>query len=310
MASYILQRVAGLVGVILAVSLITFFLMHSIPGGPFDEERQPLPAAAKANILRKYGLDKPVWQQYLRYMWHAIRLDFGIPYQSPSETVTKLIARVWPVTIAVGSLTAVIAYTGGLLLGILAAWRHNTRVDYILTFLSTLGVTIPNFVIAVWLVYMFSIRLRWFPTGGWGGIEHLILPVVAYALQPMALVARYTRVSVLEAMTGDYVQTARSKGLRDEVVLVKHVLKNALIPLITVLGPELPNLLTGSIFIEATFRIPGLGKFFVTSIFERDYPMIMAVVLIVATLWSVTYLVSDLLYVMIDPRVRYGGEKS
>lgn len=310
MAYYILQRVAGLVGVILAVSLITFFLMHSIPGGPFDEERQPLPAAAKANILRKYGLDKPVWQQYLRYMGHAVRLDFGIPYQSPSETVTKLLARVWPVTIAVGLLTAGIAYTGGVLLGIFSAWHHNSRIDYVLTFLATMGVTIPNFVIAVWLIYFFSIRLRLLPTGGWGSIEHLILPVVAYALQPMALVARYTRVSVLEAMSGDYVQTARSKGLRDEVVLVKHVLKNALIPLITVLGPELPNLLTGSIFIEATFRIPGLGKFFVTSIFERDYPMIMAVVLIVATLWSVTYLISDILYAVVDPRVRYGGERS
>lgn len=216
MAYYILQRVAGLVGVILAVSLITFFLMHSIPGGPFDEERQPLPAAAKANILRKYGLDKPVWQQYLRYMGHAVRLDFGIPYQSPSETVTKLLARVWPVTIAVGLLTAGIAYTGGVLLGIFSAWHHNSRIDYVLTFLATMGVTIPNFVIAVWLIYFFSIRLRLLPTGGWGSIEHLILPVVAYALQPMALVARYTRVSVLEAMSGDYVQTARSKGLRDE----------------------------------------------------------------------------------------------
>lgn len=284
--------------------------MHMVPGGPFDEERQPLPPAAKANILKKYGLDKPVWQQYLLYMWNALHLDFGIPFQSPSETVIELIARVWPVTLRVGVFTIVFAYLGGLLFGILAAWKHNTWLDYLLTFFSTLGITIPNFVVAVWLIYIFAIQLRILPTGGWGRPEHLLLPVAAYALQPLALVARYTRVSVLEAMTGDYVRTARSKGLSEWVIMGKHVLKNALIPLITVLGPELPNLLTGSIFIEATFRIPGLGKFFVTSTFERDYPMIMAVVLLIAVLWSILYLVSDLLYMFVDPRVRFGGEHS
>jgi len=166
---------------------------------------------------------------------------------------------------------------------------------------------VPNFVIAIWLIYILSIRARWLPTGGWGEARLLIMPVVAYSLQPLAIVARYTRVAVLEAMAGDYVRTALAKGLSPAQVVVRHVLRNALIPIVTLLGPMIPDLFTGSIFIEFTFRIPGLGKFFVTSIFQRDYPMIMATVLLVAVLWSLTYLASDVLYVLIDPRVRLGA---
>ncbi len=288
--------------------MIVFALMHSVPGGPFDEDKQPLPPAAKANILRKYGLDRPVWEQYLRYMWHAVQLDFGIPYQSPTETIPELISRVWIPTIQIGLLTILLAFTLGPLLGIVAALHHNSAIDYSSSFLSALGLAVPNFIFALWLILLFAVRLKLLPTGGWGEPKHFVLPVIAYTLAPMAIIARYTRSSMLDAMRGDYVRTARAKGLRERTVTYRHILRNALIPVITVFAPMIPNILTGSIFIEATFRIPGLGKFFITSTFERDYPMIMALVLLVAVLWGFTFLMSDLLYTVADPRINFEGK--
>ena len=307
MARYILGRVGGLLVVFIIVSIVTFSLMHAVPGGPFDEEKQPLPPAAKANILRKYGLDRPIWEQYLRYMANAVRGDFGIPYQSPTETVTGLISRVWPPTLALGLVTLLIAFGVGITLGVVAAYNQNSPIDYFVTVISTFGFAMPNFVIGIWLIMILSVSLHWLPTGGWGEPQHIIMPLLAYSLAPMALVARYTRVSTLEALHADYVRTARAKGLAEKTVMTRHVLRNGLIPMITVLGPIVPNILTGSIFIEMTFRIPGLGRYFVTSVKNRDYPMIMALMLMVALLWSVTYLLSDILYTMVDPRVRLGG---
>ena len=304
MRRYILGRLGGLLFAVLLVSMITFLLMHAVPGGPFDEEKQPLPEAAKQNILRKYGLDKPIWEQYARYMWAAIHFDFGIPFQSPTETVTELIARVWVPTLQVGAATILLSYTLGMFLGIVAALNRNTWVDYVVTTLATLGFAVPNWVVAIWLIIIFSITLRWLPTGGWGEPANYILPVTAYALAPTALVARYARTSMLEVLGADYVRTARAKGAGEWRVITRHALRNALLPLITVLGPEIPNLATGSIFIESTFRIPGLGRFFVTSTWTRDYPMIMATILLVAVLWGITYAVSDVLYAVVDPRVR------
>jgi peptide/nickel transport system permease protein len=307
MTRYILGRMSGLLFAVVLVSMITFLLMHSVPGGPFDETNQPLPAAAKENILRKYGLDRPIWEQYLRYMWNAVHLDFGIPFQSPTETVTQLIARVWVPTLQVGAVTILISYTLGLFFGVVAALNRNTWIDYAVTTIATLGIAVPNWVVAIWLIIIFSITLRWLPTGGWGDPVDYILPVTAYALAPMALVARYTRTSMLEVLGADYVRTARAKGAGRWRVITRHALRNALLPLITVLGPQIPNLATGSIFIESTFRIPGLGRYFVTSAFVRDYPMIMATIILVAILWGITYALSDILYGIVDPRVRLTG---
>ena len=303
MVRYIVGRLVWLLFAFLIVSIVTFLLMHAVPGGPFDEEKQPLPPAAKQNILRKYGLDKPIWEQYLRYMWSAVHLDFGIPFQSPTETVTGLISRVWPVTLQVAVFTILLSYSLGLGLGILAAFKQNSWVDYLVTLLATLGFAVPNFVIAIWLILIFSVTLHWFPTGGWGEPINYVMPVIAYSLAPMAGVARYTRVNMLESLRADYVRTARAKGMSESVIIFRHVLKNAFIPLITVLGPQIPNIATGSIFIEATFRIPGLGRYFVTSTFNRDYPMIMATILLAAFLWGVTYIFTDILYTLVDPRV-------
>jgi peptide/nickel transport system permease protein len=310
MLRYLLGRLGGIVLVFVVVSIIIFLLMHAIPGGPFDEDKVPLSPAAKANYLRKYGLDKPLYEQYFLYMANAARGDFGIPFQSPTETVTGLIARTWPVSASLGFVTLIVAIPLGMLLGILAASRQNTWLDYVTSSTATLGLTVPNFVVAVWLVLLFAVQLRMLPTGGWGQWYHYILPVIALALAPMALTARYTRISILEVSRADYIRTAKAKGLSQTQILWRHTMRNALIPLITVLGPQIPNLITGTIFIESIFRVPGLGKFFVTSILRRDYPMIMALLLLVAVLWSLVYLITDLLYVLVDPRVRLDKKKA
>ena len=309
MVVYLIGRITGIIVVFILVSIIAFVLMHSIPGGPFDEEKAPLPPAARENILRKYGLDKPLPEQYIRYMTSALRGDFGISFQSPTESVTELIARTWPTSMLLGGLAIMLAFSVGLTSGILSAVHQNSWIDYVVTFGSTLGLTVPNFVIALWMLLLFSVGLSWLPTGGWPNSptddwKTLIMPVITLSLAPMALVARYTRSSLVEVLHAEYVRTARAKGLRENTVVVRHALKNALIPLITILGPQIPNLITGTIFVEVIFRVPGLGKFFVTSIGLRDYPMIMATMLLVATLWSVTYLLSDILYTIVDPRVR------
>ncbi|BAL99685.1 MULTISPECIES: ABC transporter permease [Caldilinea] len=304
MARYVLGRLVGVLVVFLIVSVVIFLLMHAIPGGPYNEDKVPLSAEAKANYLRKYGLDRPLWEQYLLYMGNALRGDFGVPFQSPTETVAGLIARTWPVSASIGALALLVALPLGLLLGTLAAARQNTWVDYLTSATATLGITVPNFVVAVWLVLLFAVQFKWLPTGGWGQWQHYVMPVAALALAPMALTARYTRTSILEVSRSDYVRTARAKGLSERQIMVRHVLRNAMIPLLTILAPQIPNLITGTIFIESIFRVPGLGKFFVTSILARDYPMIMALMLLVAVVWSLVYLVTDILYTVVDPRVR------
>lgn len=307
MTRYIAGRLVSLVFVLFVVSLIAFLLMHAVPGGPFDVTERRLPEATRQAQLKKYGLDKPIYEQYVRYIWNVLHLDFGVPFQSPTETVTGLIARAWPVTIKIGIPTIILAYTLGTALGLIAAVRQNSWIDYVVTTLATLGLTVPNFVIATWLILLFSIRWDVLPSGGWGSPSNYVLPVIAYCLAPMALVARYTRVSLLEAMNADYVRTARAKGLGERRILFAHVTRNAMIPIVTVLLPEIPNILTGSIFIESIFRIPGLGRFFVSSTLSRDYPMILALVILIALLWGITYLLTDILYTLLDPRIRLNG---
>jgi ABC-type dipeptide/oligopeptide/nickel transport system permease component len=247
-------------------------------------------------------------------MGSALHGDFGISFQSPTETVIQLIARTWPTSMQLGGLAILLAFSSGLTFGIVAAVKQNTWIDYVVTFISTLGVTVPSFVVAIWLLLIFAVQLRWLPTGGWPSSvatlprewNSMILPVVTLALGPSAVIARYTRSSMVEVLRADYILTARAKGLHERTVVLRHALQNALIPMITILAPLIPNLITGTIFVEVIFRVPGLGKFFVSSIYLRDYPMIMATMLLVAVLWSITYLLSDILYTFVDPRIRLG----
>jgi peptide/nickel transport system permease protein len=321
MVRFLIERLLSLIFVLFAVSVIVFVIMHAVPGGPFDEDKGRLPPAAKENIMRKYGLDKPIYVQYFNYMKNALRFDFGIPYQQPTTTVAALIQKTWFITMQVGILTIIVAFGLGITLGMLAARYQNSWIDNVVTFGSTLGVTVPNFVVALWLILFFTVARPWLPMGGWSGnnstcligsyfCSDWILPVVAYAIAPMAIVARYTRSSIVEVKRADYVRTAKAKGLSDHRVMNKHVFRNAQIPMVTVLGTEIPNLITGSIFIESIFRINGLGKYFVSSVANRDYPMIMALFLLIALLWGVTYLLTDLAYSWIDPRIKVGAKSS
>jgi ABC-type dipeptide/oligopeptide/nickel transport system permease component len=307
MARYLVGRLASLLISITAVSVIVFTLMHLVPGGPFTYEKQ-MPEAAMQNILHKYGLDQPVYVQYFNWVGAMLRGDFGIPFQSPTETVVELIQRAWPVTMVIGGLTILVAFTFGTILGTIAAFHQNSWLDTVVTFGATLGMTVPNFVVGTVLVFVFAVQLGWLPTGGWGDWRHVIMPVIAYSLTPMALVARTTRTNLLEVIHADYVRLAHARGLPWAVIVARYVFKNSLIPLITVLLPVIPDLLTGSIFVETVFAVPGLGRFFTTSALQRDYPMIMALTMLIVVVWGITYLITDLLYTFIDPRVRLSGQ--
>ena len=310
MVRYLLGRILGMLVVFIAVSIIAFLLMHSVPGGPFDEEKSPLPPAARANILRKYGLDRPLYEQYLRYMWSALHGDFGTSFQSPTESVIQLIGRTWPVSIQLGGLAILLAFTLGPLFGILAAVKQNTWIDYLVTFMSTLGLTAPSFVVALWLLLLFAVRLRWLPTGGWpngatGDWKTVIMPTVALSLGPLGIVARYTRSSLVEVIHSDYIRTARAKGLPGRAVVINHALRNSLLPVVTVAGLRMAALLEGSVIVESMFSIPGIGRLAVASISARDYPTLQAIVVVFAVVTVAVNLLVDVLYTVLDPTIKY-----
>jgi ABC-type dipeptide/oligopeptide/nickel transport system permease component len=309
MVAYIINRLFGLFLVFFIVSIVAFLLMHAVPGGPFDEDNMPLSPQAKANILAKYGLDQPIHVQYYKYMSKALQGDFGTSFENPDSSVGEIIGQVWPKSIQLGGMTVLIAITSGILFGILAGIRQNSWIDSTITFISTLGLTVPNFIIAIWMMLIFVIYLDILPLGltndNWGNWKAWIMPTVALGLGPMGITARYTRASIVDVISQDYIRTARAKGLNESMVVWRHALKNALIPIITVVGPMVPNLMTGTIFVETMFKINGIGKFFVTSTLNRDYPMIMALMLIIASLWGIVYLLTDLLYTTLDPRIKF-----
>lgn len=305
MLRYILLRLLGIVGVIWIIGTITFLLMHAVPGGPWDESKSALPPEIKENIRRKYGLDKPLHEQYVGYWQNLIQGDLGVPYSAPTETVTGIIARSWPVSFQLGLYAISLAFLIGLPLGIVAALRQNSWIDHLATTLATFGLVAPNFVLAILFIWLFSRTLGWLPVGGWESPQHMILPIVTFAMGPMAITARYTRSAVLEVVHSDYIRTARAKGLLSHTILLRHTMRNALIPMLTVLTPMAGLLVTGSIFVESIFRVPGLGRFFSQSIFQRDYPLIMGLTIFYSLIVAVTFLVTDLLYVAADPRIDF-----
>jgi ABC-type dipeptide/oligopeptide/nickel transport system permease component len=305
---YIAQRFLGLVGVLFVISVVTFVIMHAIPGGPFDPYQMPVSPSTQQYLDAKYGFDKPLYEQYARYMWAALHGDFGIPFQSPSETVIELIARTWRVSVILGGIALLLSYSLGILLGFIAAVYQNTWVDYLSVTFAVLGIVAPSFVVSLLLLYVFSIWLDLLPTGGWGDSwQQIVMPVLAFSFGLTAIVARYTRSSVIEVLRSDFVRTARAKGLSRTAVLQRHVLRNALTPIVTIAGPMFAGVITGTFFIESIFRIPGIGMYYTQSAFERDYPMIMALTLLFAALIVTVYFVTDLVYAWIDPRVRIIG---
>ena len=308
MLRYTIERLIWLIPTLLAMALVTFLVMHATPGSPLDPNApnaNSLPPALQKNLAEKYGLDQPLHIQFLTFVKNAVTLDFGFSYAFKSRTVSEILANTFPVSLQLGIYAFIFAVTLGVLLGVLAATHQNSLIDYFCVVLATLGVSLPNFVISILLIVLFAITLKWLPATGWSTPRHWILPTLALGLGPMAVIARYTRASVLEVIRADYTRTARAKGLRGRAVITRHVLKNALIPVVTILGPIFAAIGTGSFFVEAIFAVPGMGKFFVTSMTSRDYNMIMAVILLYGVFLGIMNLLVDLLYGIFDPRIRF-----
>lgn len=304
MAKYIVRRVLWLALVLVVVSFITFALMHLIPGGPWDREKALAPQVV-ANLNAKYGLDKPFMVQFGNYLLGLLHGNLGVSYSFQDRSVTDILMQGLPKTATLGLVAFALAIFVGIPLGMAAALKQNSAVDYGSVLFSTIFASIPGFVLGILLIIVFSVSLHWLPTSGWGSIKQLILPSVALAALPAAYIARITRASTLDVMRQDYVRTARAKGLLERVVLVRHILRNSLIPVLTIAGPELAFLVSGSFIIENLFSIPGIGRLFVQGVFARDYGLIMGAILFYAFVVAVINLVVDILYAAVDPRIRY-----
>ena len=306
MTTYIIRRVLWLIPVVFIVSVITFLLMHAAPGTPFQPTSdRPLPPAVIERLEHQFGLDKPIHEQYISWVGNILQGDLGPSYRIRGRGVSEIITDNMWASIQLGSMAFGLAVILGIPLGVIAALRQNKWPDYLSTFISVIGIATPSFVLAVLLVLIFSVGLHWFPTSGWRGPEYWVLPTIALSGYGIAQVARYTRASMLEVTRRDYVRTAQSKGLKERSIVTVHMLRNAFIPVVTILGPLLAGLVTGSFVVESVFAIPGIGRFFVDAIFQRDYGLIMAVTLIYAVLIAVMNLIVDVAYAWIDPRIRY-----
>ena len=309
MIRYVLGRLASIMLTFFIVSVLIFLMMHAVPGGPFDGNDMPVSDAVKAKLNASLGLDRPLYVQYFSYMAGVLQFDFGIPFQSPGETVLALLGRAWPPSLLLGGLGVVIGAPLGMLLGMAAALNRNTWIDYVASAFATLGLTIPVFVTSMMLILLFAVWLHWLPASGWGKPNSWILPVVAYATIPLATYARYTRSAMLDVLNKPFVTVLRAKGLSERRIVFQHVLRNASLPMVTVFLPMFIGTATGSIFVEAMFRVPGLGAYFVSSIKLRDYPLEMALMLLITLLFCLAYLVSDIIYALLNPRIRFGDGK-
>ena len=304
MTRFIAGRILWLVPVLLFVSLITFTLMHITPGGPWDKDKPPS-AQAIANLNAKYNLDKPAWQQYLFYMNGVLHGDLGPSYTYQDRSVTSIILQGLPTTASLGLLAATLALLVGVPLGVIAATRQNSAVDYTALGFGTVFASVPSFVLGFVFIIVFALDLHLVPTSGWGKPTQYILPVLTLGLNQAALLTRITRASVLDVSRQDFMRTARAKGLREVLVVQRHLLKNALIPVVTVMGPILAFLLVGSLIVETIFSIPGIGRLLVQGISQRDYSLIMGTTLLYAFVIALFNLVVDVLYAFIDPRITY-----
>lgn len=304
MAGYLLRRFLWLFPILFFVATITFFLMHNVPGGPWDQDR-PFPAQVRANLDRKYNLNKPLIEQYGLYLKNLVTGDLGVSFAQRDRPVRNIVAHGIKTTAQLGILAFALAAVVGITLGTVAAFNQNGPLDYVCVFFSTLGASFPSFIIAAFLIILFVVKLHWFNVIGWGSWKNSVLPVVSLSFLPASYVARVSRASVLEVIRQDYVRTARAKGLAEPTIDVRHVVRNALIPVLTVLGPIFAALVSGSFIIEFVFSIPGIGRDFVGSVLNRDYGVIMGTTLFYAAVIVLANLVVDVFYAVVDPRIRY-----
>ncbi|MBA2872117.1 oligopeptide transport system permease protein [Anoxybacillus calidus] len=308
MARYTLQRFIYMIITLFIIATATFFLMKLLPGSPLTNQEKLTPEQ-KQIILEKYGLNDPVPVQYVNYLKNLVQGDLGISFQYDNRPVTELIVeRIGP-SAQLGFQAIVFGTIVGLLLGIFAAIRHNSAGDYFATVLSVLGISIPSFVFAALLQYYIGVKLQWLPVAFWQGFEYTIMPTIALSMGVIANIARFTRTEMLEVLNSDYILTARAKGISQAGVIFKHAIRNALIPIVTILGPMAVNLMTGTLVVEQIFAVPGLGEQFVRSINLNDYTVIMGTTLFYSALLILVIFIVDILYGVIDPRIRLAGGK-
>ena len=307
MIFFIIKRMASIMLTFITVSIIVFLMMHAVPGGPFDGNQMPVAKEVRDKLMASLGLDKPLYVQYFKYMWGVFHFDFGVPFQSPGETVLQLLGRAWPPSLILGGAGVLIGAPLGILLGIAAALRRNSWIDYLASAFATLGLTIPVFVISMMLILVFAVWLGWLPASGWGKPHSWVLPIAAYAMIPMATYARYTRAAMLDVLNKPFVIVLLAKGLSERQIIFQHVLRNAALPMVTVFLPMFIGTATGSIFVESMFRVPGLGAYFVSSINLRDYALEMALILMITMMFCLAYLLSDIAYALLNPRIRLSG---
>src|SRR3984893_15340851 len=305
MLRYFLTRLAGAIPTLFVIVTLAFFLIRAAPGGPFDQE-QTLPPEILANLQSAYGFDQPIWVQYGRYLAAVLHGDFGPSFKYKDFSVTELIGQGFPVTFELGSIAMALALILGVPIGTFAALHHNSAADYAAMSLSIVGIAIPSFVVLPVLGLLFGIYLHWLAVGGWepGSIRHLVLPVAALTLPPLSVIARLVRASMLEVLRSQFIRTAVARGLPLHTVILRHAMRPALLPVAGYLAPAIASIMTGSLVVESIAGLPGIGRYMVQGALNRDYTLVLGMVIIYSTLLIVMGLVVDLLYAWLDPRVR------
>lgn len=303
MLRFIAKRLLIMFLTIWIIVTLTFVLMVSLPGSPLNDERNTNPTV-QANLEAFYNLDQPYHIQYVSYLKSIITFDFGPSIKKPNSSVNKLLAQGFPVSLELGILTIIVAVISGIFLGIMAALKHNGMIDYMAMGFAVIGISIPNFVLATLLIQSLAVNIQLFPPATWSSPAHMVLPILALATGPMAIIARLTRSTMLEVLTEDYIKMAHAKGLSPWKVVIKHALKNALMPIVTIMGTLLAGILTGTFVIEKIFAIPGMGRYFVESINQRDYPVIMGTTVFYSTFLIVMLFLVDIAYGLLDPRIK------
>lgn len=304
MGAYITRRILTSIPTLLVIVTVAFFMMRIAPGGPFDRERA-LPAEIEKNVLAAYDLDQPLALQYADYLLGVLQGDFGPSFKYKDFTVAELIFRGFPVSLQLGGIAIILALVIGLTLGIWAALRQNSSVDYGAMSVSMVGIAVPNFVVAPILTLVIGMQLQLLPVGGWGKPSNYVLPVIALCLPQIAAIARLTRASMIEVLSSNFVRTARAKGLPARLTITRHAIRAALLPVVSYLGPAIASIITGSVVVEQIFSIPGIGRYFVQGSLNRDYTLVMGVTVFYGALIIVCNLIADLLYGVLDPKVRY-----
>lgn len=306
MVKFILRRFLYALITLWLIATFTFVLMKNLPGNPLGEGAEKIPKATRDMLLKQYGLDKPLWQQYLTFMNNIIHGDLGASFQFPAHKVTDIIKQAFPSSLELGLISIVIAVVVGLTLGIIAALKHNKAGDYTAMFIAILGVSIPSFVLGPMLSYYVGVKWGILPAGLWKGPSYKVLPAIALSFGTIAILARLMRTSMLDVLNQDYIKTAKSKGLSTLTVVIKHTIRNAILPVITIIGPIFVNVITGTLVVEQIFGVPGLGKHFVSSVSSNDYTMISGLTIFYSSILIVVIFITDVVYGLVDPRIRLG----